>query len=100
MERKFVDYNGCRVIEGWPEKIEAAQLERIYMIGGKECPRVPYGSEKHDWHAEDRPCGDCAVLKDQLHVPSCDIEECPCCGEQVLSCDCDYGNGEGHEDAA
>jgi hypothetical protein len=29
MEKPFVDYNGTKVIEGWPEKIEAAQSEKL-----------------------------------------------------------------------
>jgi hypothetical protein len=98
MEKKFVDFNGRRVIEGWPEKIAAAQLEQTYSIGGAELGRIRYGGESQDWGATERPCGDCAVMKGQLHVPSCDIEECPSCGGQALACDCDYDGQE--EDAA
>jgi hypothetical protein len=24
----------------------------------------------------------------QFHVPSCDFEQCPLCGRQILSCGC------------
>lgn len=94
MEKKFVDYNGRQVIQGWPEKIEAAQSETHYLIGGQSCRRLPYGSESYDWGADSHPCGDCVVGKGQLHVPGCDIEECPACGGQALSCDCDYEGDE------
>jgi hypothetical protein len=94
MEKDFVDYNGMKVVAGWPEKIEAAQSLRTYSIGGKLFPRVPYGEEGEDWGAGSHPCGDCAVAKGQLHFPDCDAERCPACDGQAMSCDCDYDEDE------
>jgi hypothetical protein len=49
MEQEFVIYNGQRMIKGWPEKIEAAQLERTYVIGGVARDRgVETGSVPHN----------------------------------------------------
>ena len=63
-------------------------------IAGTQYPRVRYGEEADDWGADRGPCHDCAVLKGQQHVPSCDVERCPACGGQRIGCDCDYDEGD------
>jgi len=35
-------------------------------------------------------CGDCGVNEGDLHQPGCDMELCPFCGDQLLSCQCKY----------
>jgi hypothetical protein len=92
-DKEFVIYNGVRVIASWPARIEDAQRCATVAINGKEYGRVPYGEEGEGW-TSDRPCHDCAVIRGQFHVPGCDVERCPACGDQVFSCDCDYGDDE------
>jgi hypothetical protein len=88
-------YNGVSMIPEWPARIEAAQQITHYSIGGRLCPRVRYGDEPGDWGADRHPCGDCGVVKGQYHVgPVCDVERCPRCGGQVISCDCEYEGDE------
>lgn len=78
-----------------PAIIEGAQTDLTYTIGGTVYPRTRYGDETEDIGAENRPCPDCGVIKGQLHVRGCDIEECPVCKKQAIACDCPYDRTKG-----
>lgn len=88
MARRFIEYRGVRIPEDWPEEIRAAQLESYVWVRGRAVRRIPFGSEPEDWGADRHPCGDCAVVKGELHVPGCDVEVCPVCGWQLITCSC------------
>ena len=49
--KEWVEYRGQRMVAGWPEKIQAAQDQRSYRLGGIEYERIPYGHEENDWGA-------------------------------------------------
>jgi hypothetical protein len=86
---KFVTYRGASMVSYWPRKIWAAQ-KRTHVHLVQALSRVRYGDEPGDYGADSRPCHDCGVTKGQFHVPSCDVEHCPSCGHQLISCDCEY----------
>lgn len=74
----------------WRGRIARAQDTKTYRIDGQDLARVPWGSEPPipDLPVDqaDALCGDCGVMRGQLHVPTCDMERCPACGEQYISC--------------
>lgn len=82
-----VEYNGVWMSTEWVENIIASQDIVTLSINGETLARVPFGKESDG--PDTSHCGDCAVMVDQFHVPGCDIEECPRCGGQLLSCDCE-----------
>ena len=45
---------------------------------------------KHSHFRGRAVCGDCGVREGELHVLGCDMEDCPFCGQQLITCDCCY----------
>ena len=37
-----------------------------------------------------RRCGDCGVRRGGLHHPGCDLQRCPCCHGQLITCGCRF----------
>ena len=77
------------MIEGWPERIQAAQTVTHVIIDGRRYRRIRFGEEGDDWGADQHPCHDCRVIKGEYHVDGCDGEECPRCHGQLITCDCE-----------
>jgi hypothetical protein len=72
-----------------------AQKEKTVVLLGKRYRRIRYGNEEMPEEVKARwqeiitqPCGDCGVIRGELHLSGCDIEVCPRCSGQYLCCEC------------
>ena len=87
------------------DEFKEAQGHKTEKLHGKRYRRIKYGDEK--WIDEkgepykdeigkpidcnkitQQPCHDCLAIKGQYHCFGCDVERCPRCKLQRLSCGC------------
>ncbi len=63
--------------------------EEPIRIGDVDYEPIRWGDERgyRFQHVTDR-CGDCSVPKGAVHHHGCDLEQCPACLSQALSCGC------------
>ena len=69
-----------KVIEIYPEKVDGETIKtvQIKFEDGTEMPSIP----------SDSKCHDCNVHAGGFHHPGCDMERCPNCKGQLISCGC------------
>jgi hypothetical protein len=83
----------CTTCNREMKEAEGCSMNPIPTVDGELTP-VLFGSEvdpiQKAYYADGSPrrCDDCGALPANYHHPGCDIEECPRCSGQLLSCDC------------
>lgn len=97
--RDFVIYNGVSVPRWWPTEVMKWQEATLLELHGSEYEALPYGVEPAwEVNADLAPCHDCGVVKGMFHMDGCDVEACPRCFGQLLSCGCMWGEGPAESD--
>jgi hypothetical protein len=78
----------CTVCGG--EMLEGVSCsEEPLNIGGRTFSPIRWGDETHmSLGKRFERCGDCWAPRGGVHHHGCDLEQCPACGRQMLSCDC------------
>lgn len=62
---------------------------KLIRFADEVLPAIAYGSEVEKWGAESgQPCYECGVVAGEYHVSGCDVERCPRCLKQLISCGC------------
>jgi hypothetical protein len=63
---------------------------------GSPIRMIPWGKER-GWRGRGR-CGDCGVNPRGFHHLGCDVQRCPLCEGQMLSCDCRFDEDGADDD--
>lgn len=78
------------------EMLGGTSCHPTIIINGSRFMRIRYGDAKdYPDIADQHRCHDCGCKKGMVHHWLCDMERCPNCGGQLLSCDCDVWTDAG-----
>jgi len=58
------------------------------MLRGMQYVRIKHGGDVLEPNQKGAPCHDCGVGVGEYHAPGCDVERCPRCFGQFITCPC------------
>ncbi len=72
----------------WSDGSKSNIEPKKFVVNGQKFDRIPYGKGEDDF---DFPtCDDCGTKRGNIHRLGCDLEPCPRCNGQAISCNCFY----------
>lgn len=93
-ENRLVVFRGEEIPKKWhPIALKEIEFNQKYHTlrdeNGINYERIKYSSQR-DFTDKIFPfCGDCSAIDGEYHIFGCDLEACPKCGNQLISCECD-----------
>lgn len=72
--REMVEGGGCTV-------------QVLISVNGDSIDRIKHGDAREGLFVEEKTCHDCAVALGEYHHFGCDVERCPTCSGQLISCE-------------
>lgn len=67
-------------------EVDSCRKNVMVDFGDGVADPIPFGQESPSWGGV--RCNDCNVAIGGIHHPGCDVERCPRCGGQLISCGC------------
>ena len=85
----------CEFCKGEMSEVDGCVKVPFKHKDGKLVDPIKFGEEEGTWaeHARSR-CGDCACRVGHYHHSGCDVERCPICQGQAISCECEEEEDE------
>lgn len=81
----------CQFCNGEMLEVDGCTYNVLELSNGRRAWRIKAG-EEDGWIEPGERCNDCGALYGHYHHYGCDVEKCPFCGHQLITCDCPVEN--------